>query len=143
MARDPAQVAAKWSGNLANATQHITDGVNRVTQAPGQKAAAAADLWLQRIQASKDKWRARVGSVSLSDWQAAMVNKGVPRIASGAQASQPKMQSFLADFLPFQERVTSSTHAMPKGTLEQGIARAANQIRGTAAYKRGGVRSGS
>jgi hypothetical protein len=137
MAKDPQAVANKWSANLGAATQYITDGVNRVTVAPGQKAAAAADLWLQRVQASRAKWQARVGAVSLADWQHAMTTKGVGRIASGATAAVPKMQSFLADFLPFQERVTASTQAMPKGTLEQGIARAANQIRGTAQYQRG------
>lgn len=134
----PDQVAAKWAQNLSAATPYITAGVNAVTQAPGQKAAAAADAWIAGVQASKQKWQSRVASVSLADWQSAMINKGVPRVASGATAAVPKMTNFLNEFLPFQARVTSQVKSMPKGNLEAGIARATAQIRGTAQFKRGG-----
>lgn len=134
----PDQVAAKWAQNLGASTQYITAGVNAVTEAPGQKAARQVDAWIQGVQASRAKWQSRVASVSLSEWQQAMINKGVPRVASGAQAAQPKMAAFLNEFLPFQERVTAQVRSMPKGGLEAGINRAIAQIRGTAQFQRGG-----
>lgn len=131
-----ADVAAKWSSKLAAAGDSIKSGVMGVTQAPGVKAAAAANLWQQRVIASKDKWTKAVGSVSLADWQTAMIDKGLPRIASGAQAAQPKMQTFLDSFLPHVDRVAAGVRSMPKGGIEESIARAAAQIRGNAQYKK-------
>lgn len=137
-AGNPEQIAAKWAQNLSGATQYITAGVNAVTVAPGQAAARQVDAWINGVQAARQKWVNRVSAVSLQEWQSAMINKGVPRVASGAQAAQPKMAAFLGEFLPFQERVTAQVRSMPKGSLEAGIARAVAQIRGTAQFQRGG-----
>ena len=134
----PEQVAAKWAQNLGAATQYITAGVNAVTVAPGQQAARQVDAWIQGVQAARNKWQQRVGAVTLQEWQQAMITKGVPRVASGAQAAVPKMSQFLGEFLPFQERVTQQVRSMPKGGLEAGINRAIAQIRGTAQFQRGG-----
>lgn len=136
-AHDPAAVAQHWATQLSGAQSRITAGVNAVTQAPGQRAAAQKDVWVQNVAAARDKWAAAVGRVSLQDWQTAMVQKGVPRIASGAQAAQPKMTAFLTQFLPHVEQVAAQVRQMPKGTVDQGIARAVAQIRGNHAFKRG------
>lgn len=133
----PEQGAVLWRDRLSAATERITMGVNRVTVAPGQLAARSADLWLQRVTASKDKWQRRVSAVSLQDWQNAMNNVGVQRVAQGAAAHVGKMQAFLSEFLPHVDRVAATVHAMPKGGIEQSIARAAAQIRGNAAFRRG------
>lgn len=139
----PEQAAMLWRDRLSGATDRITAGVARVTQAPGQAAAAQRNLWLQRIQASADKWARNVSAVSLQDWQNSMHNVGIPRIAQGAQAHVGKMQAFMADFLPYVSAGAAQVRQMPKGTVEQGIARAAAQIRHNANYKRGtGSRAG-
>lgn len=134
--RDPNVVTDKWAANLSGSVPHITAGVQAVTTAPGQQAAAAKDLWASQVLAAKDKWAARVGAVTLDQWKTATLTKGVNRIAGGAEAAKPKMAAFLADFLPFQERIAQTVRAMPKGNLEAGIARSAAMIRQTAAYKR-------
>ena len=133
----PEQGATLWRDRLSAATERITMGVNRVTVAPGQAAARSADLWLQRVTASKDKWARRVSAVSLQDWQNAMNNVGVQRVAQGAAAHVGKMQSFLSEFLPYVDRISAQVHSMPKGGIEQSVARAAAQIRGNAAFRRG------
>lgn len=138
----PEQAAQKWRDRLSASTDLITQGVNAVQTAPGQKAAANADLWLQRVTASKDKWRSRVSSVSLQDWQQSMIQKGIPRVAQGAQANMPKVESFMREFLPYVSNVAAQVNQMPKGGVEQGIARAIAQIRGNAAFKRGSGQSG-
>jgi len=114
-------VAAHWAGQLSNAGTRITQGVQATRVAPGQAAAAQKAVWLQNLQASSDRWAARVARVSLADWQAAMVNKGIPRIGSGATAAQPKMAAFLGKFLPY---VDNAKPSLPKrGTYEQNKAR--------------------
>lgn len=132
------QAAAKWQSRLSAATQEITNGVNGVTVAPGVAAAKQKALWLSRVQASQDKWAKRVSAVSLSDWQTKMVNVGIPRIAQGATANQPKVATFMAEFLPYMDRGVAKVKAMPKNGLEDSIARSATMIRHAAAFQRGG-----
>lgn len=136
MAGTPAQVAAKWNQRLSASTQQITDGVNAVQQAPGAKAAASKALWVQQVTAAADKWAARTGAVTLDAWKSAMINKGIPRVATGAQAAQPKVEAFMTQFLPHVQSVAQRVRAMPKGGLANGIARATAQIQGNATFKR-------
>jgi hypothetical protein len=130
------QAATKWRDRLSAATQQITDGVNSVTTAPGVKAAAAKDLWANRVMQAKDKWASRVASVPLAEWQQAMISVGIPRISQGASAKIGKVEDFMTKFLPHVNNVAAQVNQMPKGTLEDGIARATAQIRGNASFKR-------
>lgn len=135
---DPAVATQKWVTNLSGSTEAIRRGVMAVTTAPGQKAAAQSDKWLQRVQASQAKWKARVGSVSLGDWQNSMNSVGIPRVAQGANAKQAKYTSFAADFFPYLSQGVDKVQGMPSVTLEQNIARAVAMINHNANFKRGG-----
>lgn len=138
MARVTAQQAAdKWKARLSASGQQITDGVNGVTVAPGAKAAAAADLWLQRVSASKDKWKSRVASVGLQEWQQSMIDN-IPRIAQGAQAKAGKVEAFMTEFLPHLDAGVAKVNAMPKGGLQESINRSAAMITHNAGFKRRG-----
>lgn len=134
----PEQATSRWVNGLSGATQKITDGVNRVTVAPGTKAAAAQQKWMARLQASQAKWASRVSSVSLQEWQQAMTTIGVQRVAQGAQAKQGKFSAFMADFLPYLQAGVSRVEAMPSVTIEDNINRAVAMIRYNAQYKRSG-----
>ncbi|SRR6266702_784871 len=139
MARlSPEAAATKWANNLGASTSGIEAQVRAVTEAPGVAAARQKALWLQRVTSSADKWARRVSAVSLSDWQNAMIQKGIPRIAAGASQAQPKMAAFMADFLPYVDQGVARIRSMPKGGVEQGIARASEMIRHNAAYVRKG-----
>lgn len=132
MAKDPNAVAARWASGLAGSTQKITEGVNGVMTAPGQAAARQKGVWLQNTQASVDKWASRTAAVPLGDWQQAMTSKGIPRIAAGAQAAQPKMAAFLGAFLP---HVEAGQRALPpRGGMEQNIQRMVAMVRHNATF---------
>lgn len=135
----PQQAADKWASRLTGATDQIRQGVQAVTVAPGQKAAAAANLWLQRVQQSRDKFAANVGRVGLADWQQAMIEKGIPRISAGATAGTPKMAAFMQEFLPYLATGVARVDSMPKGTLDQSIARATAMIQHNASFRRRGL----
>lgn len=134
----PQQITEKWLTNFGNATTAMTNGVNAVTEAPGAKAAAAAALWLQRIQQSQQKWANRVGAVSLGEWKTAMTTLGIPRAQQGAQQKQGRYLSFITDYTNFLQSAQVQVRSMPKGTLAQGIARATAMI--TASYNWGQTR---
>ena len=131
-----AQAVEKWLANLGQANARMQSGAMSVTTAPGQLAAAAADKWLARVTQSKDKFKARVGSVSLQDWQNAYINVGIPRVSQGAQAKQAKFASFFDQFLPYLQTGLQTIDKMPSTTLEDGIARATAMIRYNAKFKR-------
>lgn len=138
--QDPATVAARWVSHLGAAVDKIRTGVQAVTTSPTQAAAAAGTLWQQRVAdpAVLAKFQRNLQRVSLSDWQNAMINKGIPRIATGAANAKDKFTNFLTQFLPFVQNVANQVHAMPKATLDDRINRAVAQIRGTAQFKRTG-----
>lgn len=133
-----AEVAQKWARNLGQATESIKNGVNRVTVAPQQQAAAAQDKYVAGVQAAvqSGKWQRGLQRSTLSDWKNGMLNKGMSRIASGATAAVPKMQSFMTQFLPFLDGVTQQVKAMPSTTLQDRINRAVAQMQGTAQFQR-------
>lgn len=136
------QATQKWVTNIGQATERITSGVQAVQVAPGQAAAAAHQKWLTRVQEAADKWRQRVGSVSLQDWQQSMINVGIPRIAQGAQAKQGKMKAFMDDFLPYLSQGVQRVEGMPSVTLEDNINRAVAMIRHNSQFKRSGAGAG-
>jgi hypothetical protein len=125
----------KWSRRLTAAGPDITAGVNRVTQAPGAKAAAAAPLMLANLTESvtSGAWAARVGSVSLPTWQSSMINKGVPRLATGVTQAVANKQTQVQAFLSAVDAAVADTNTLPRGGLEQNIARSAAFQRSMAA----------
>ena len=132
---DPAAITTKWLSRIQASTQSITDGVNAVTTAPGVSAAKQKQRWLNRIMESADKWATNVASVSLSDWQSAMVNIGIGRISTGAQAKQGKYLAFSQQFMPYINAGKSKIDAMPKNSLGDSIAKASAQISYNASFK--------
>jgi hypothetical protein len=135
---NPQDATRDWVQRLGASTEKISRGIDQVTQAPGQLAAAQSQRWLARIQAAADKWKSRVASVTLQEWQTAMKEVGVPRIAQGAQAKQGKFLAFMNEFLPYLNQGVQQVDKMPKLTLEDSINRAVAMIRHNAAFKRGG-----
>lgn len=124
--KSPSAVAQKWSANLQNAVPSMTAGVNAVTTSPTTLAAQNQQGYLMGVQAAvqSGKWAAGLNNVSLADWKNAMVNKGIPRVQSGAVQGQPKMQAAMTKLLPFiyqaRDQVNSST---PRGGLQQNLQR--------------------
>lgn len=134
---DPQAGADKWARNLSAATSDIAAGIDRVTQAPGQKAAAASGKWLAKVTQAEGKFKSNVAAVTLQSWQAS-AKDGVNRVASGANSKKGKMVSFATQFYAHLDRGHAAISQMPTNTLEDGIAKAAAQIRHNAAFKRTG-----
>lgn len=134
----PSEAAQKHARNLKQSTPDIQRGVERVTVAPGQLAAAQVDKMRTNINKSLDDgtWARRVSSVTVDEWKDDMIKKGIPRIAAGVEAAIPKTTEFFSQFLPHLEKVQAVVQAMPSVTLEDGINRAVANIRGNAEFVR-------
>ena len=133
-----AEMADKWNRRLAASTPEIRAGIDAVTESPTEKAAVKSRDWQAAM--AQDRTRTRFESglrrVTLADWKRKAIDKGVARIAGGAEAAKPKMEAFAKDFLPFVYGVAEDVRAMPGVTLEDGINRMVTQIRAVAEYKR-------
>lgn len=124
----PADAAARWAQQLGAASARYTAGVQAVTIAPGTLAARAGPLWAQNTAAALPRFQKNSAAVQLGDWQNAAVNKGAPRLASGAQQAQPKMEAALTRVFAHINQVRGSLP--PRGDIEANIARAAAFARG-------------
>lgn len=131
------QVADKWAKNLAMSTDSIKAGVNAVTVSPGEKAAKNQSGYISGVNENADKWARNVRRVSLEDWRNATLNIGLQRLQSGTQKGKPRMESFMSEWIPYEEGLKQRLASMPKGTLEASIARAAEAIRYNKNFRRG------
>ncbi len=136
----PQEYAEKHARRATAAIPDMVKGVQAVTEAPGAKAAKKADKMLANLTASvqSGRWAKRVGAVSLSDWQNAMITKGATRLAAGIEAGKGKMEAFAAELLPFQDDLSKKISTMPDLTLEDSIGRATAWMRGMATFKKRG-----
>jgi len=135
MARDPSTIAKRWSQNLGASQEKIREGVQAVTQSPTARAAAADVKYLAGVQRGVSKWKSRLNAVTLSEWQTAMVEKGLPRVAQGAMAAEGKVSNFMTQFLPYVDTAAATVRAMPNLTLEDAVNRAAAMIRANAKFQ--------
>jgi len=135
----PQQATNNWASGMSSSTEKMKAGINAVTESPTAAAARNSDRYLQGIQraVSSGKWQAGLNAVSLQDWKTSMIEKGVPRVASGAAAAKPKMLAFLQQFLPYvQAGVQQINSSNPRGDLEANIQRSAAMARYNAAFRK-------
>ena len=135
--RSAADVAKKWSQRLGASGEAIRQGVQGVTVNPAERAAARQDAYIAGVQRAVNEGRYQRGlrKVTLQSWQEAMINKGLPRVAAGASQAQPKMQQFMEKWLPHEEALKQKLQSMPRGDLQQNIARMVAAVEHNAAFR--------
>lgn len=132
----PEMATQKWVTNLSGATERMKAGALALQTSPGVLAAQAADKWLAKVTQAKDKFARNSRAVTLAQWQQAYTTTGISRVAQGAQDKKQKMQDFQAQFLPYLAAGAASIDKMPTNTLEDGVNKAAAQIRYNAKFVR-------
>ena len=131
------EYAEKWSRRLAGSTEDIRKGIEKVSEAPGIKAARQKDLMKQKLMASIDDgtWAAQVAGVSLEDWKSAAIKKGVNRIAAGVEQAKPKQVVMAEKLLAAVDASVAEANQTPRGDLEANINRMTSFVRGMAKRK--------
>lgn len=120
--QSPDQAAQDWVSGISAKTEKMKAGAQAVKVAPGQAAANNKAGYLAGVQANVDTWARNVAAVSREQWISDFVNKGVPRIATGASQAQAKMSAVFQQLFPHIEQ--SVSRLPPRGTYEQNKARA-------------------
>ena len=121
----PEQYAEKQARNLKNSLPDIRAGIERVSTAPGVAAAAAQTRMKDNLNRSIDdgRWAAKVRGVTLEEWKNAALNKGVDRIAAGIDQAHDKQVQMAGRLLAAVDSSAAKSNAMPKGTMQDSIAR--------------------
>ncbi len=132
------EYAEKHARRLKASVEDIRRGVERVTEAPTAKAAAKQDQMLANLnRAVQDgKWAAGLRRVTVEEWKAKTINKGLPRIAAGVDEAHDKVVAFATDLLAHEDGVLRKIETMPDLTLEDSINRASTWIREMSKFKR-------
>ena len=134
----PEEGADKLISNAKSAAPRIAAQVDKVTKAPTLAAAEKVDKMRMKFNEALDSGKVERGlrRVTLEEWKDKMKNKGIPRIASGLDASRNKIEEFNREFYPYLERVESEVAAMPDTTLEDNINRMVHNVRKISEFKR-------
>ena len=134
----PAEFQEKHARRLKAALTDMRDGVGRVTEAPGAKAAAKQEKMLANLTAKVQDgtWAARLKKVTLEDWREKMLSKGIPRVSGGIDAASAKVVDFASQLLPAVDAASRKAQAMPDLTLEDSIARMNSFVRDMAGFRK-------
>lgn len=111
--------------------QKYIDGINSTTVNPMAEAAKQEELYLRNVTEAVRSGRraAKLNAVPVERWKQGAIKKGADRLASGAQAAADKVRQHFQTWMPVYQNVSNTVAAMPKGTTEDSIARAAMAIR--------------
>lgn len=117
-----ATLAQRWATNMGAAGAKMQAGAQALTVAPGQAAARQKAVWIQNVTAAQTRWARNVAAVTLPEWQNDFVTKGIPRVASGAEAAKTKFAATLTKIMTAERQIVASLPA--RGNTNANIQRA-------------------
>ena len=131
------EFAEKWARRLKGATEDIRRGVEKLDRNPAEEAIKKKEKMKARLIEAIDsgRWEAGLKKVTLEEWKAKMLNKGIGRIPAGVDEATPKMEEFARVLLPHIEEGVKKIEGMPDLTLEDNIRRMEEFIRHMAKLK--------
>lgn len=115
----------KWGRKTKASGQDMRDGINRVMEAPGIKAAQASDRMLAGITEAitSGKWGRAVSKVSLQDWKDSMLDKGVGRVSAGVDQAANTKRAAIDKLLQDVDSASDSVRAMPNASFQDRLSR--------------------
>lgn len=119
------EFAEKWGRRLKGSVEDIRRGIDKVTEAPGAKAAAKKSKWVAKMTSAEvqEKWARNIASVSLEEWKRKARDIGANRISAGVDGAQDKVAQFAEQLLSYQEANLGKIKSMPDITLSDSKAR--------------------
>lgn len=138
MAINAAAILAKWKRNAGGSANDLKEGVRKVTVAPTAKAAAAVDKYQRGVNeaVSSGRFVNALNAVSLTDWQAAMIDKGATNYTNGINNISARAQKAMADQQQYADQVKQEIATMPSATESDMEQRALAAIRKMREYRK-------
>lgn len=132
-----ADIVEKQISNVGSSVERYKRGIEQCPVNPMQRAAEAIPRYLQGVQeaVSSGYLAKRLNETPVADWKSNSIGKGANRLLSGIQAAKPKMLKFWQAFVPHLQEGQRMLEGMPRGGLENGIARATAMIRHNAEFR--------
>lgn len=126
----------KWKNRLTNAIGDVKAGIDRVTESPTAKAAAAEDKWFGNLQKAKSSGKFKRGllAVGLEEWKTKARDIGAERIPAGAAGAEKKQTDFYKKLFPYQEKLQAKIKGMANVTLSDAVQRATTWITSMAEF---------
>lgn len=126
----PSEGADKLKRGIATHGQDYASGVQKVTENPAEKAAAAQDLWFTQLQDAYANGRFQKGlsRVTLTSWKASIQDGGVAKYTQSAEKAAKNYQTFAQEFYPYLNGVQAEVNAMPKRNLSESIAKMVRNV---------------
>lgn len=115
-----------YYNGMTGSTEKIRRGVERTQKSQSQNAIKAIPLMKQRINEALDSGRVAEGLRRSGDekWRRNTLEKGLGKIGVGITANQDEIKQKFQKVLEVGDQVSNAVKDMPKGTLEQSVARA-------------------
>ena len=134
----PREWREKHARNTKAARDDMIKGIDKVREAPGQKAAEKADKMLAGITeaVSSGKWGDRVAAVPLEDWKRLMKEKGVARVSAGIDAAAVDIEEFAQQLSDYQDSYLPQLRDMPDITIDDAEARMTTNMRAMSKFNR-------
>lgn len=134
----PQEFADKQATRLKGSVEEIRKGVDRVKDAPTAKAATKKDKYLSGVSqaVSTGRWQRGLMAVTLQDWQDAVKEKGLNRIAQGIDGARAKVVAFAEKLNAYQDNLKKEVDKMPDTTPEDRINKMTAWVRGMAKFSK-------
>jgi len=129
--KDPTKIKEKWKRKMRAATEDMREGVEALTESPAKKAIEQKELLKKKLIEAIDSgiWEKQLGKVTLDEWKKAYIEAGIPRISSGVEKADKKMEDFFSWLVDAVEAAKGEIKTKKDGTIESSIARASEFIR--------------
>jgi len=134
---DPTGFQEKHARRLKAALEDMRTGVEKVTESPTAAAAAKIDKMKAKLDEAfaSGKVERTLKAVSLENWKADMLEKGVARVSGGIDRAKEKVVDFASKLLPAVENARNTIKAMPDLTLDDNLSRLDKFVRKMAEFK--------
>lgn len=122
---NPQRALDKWKRNAAANAQSMKDGVADVQVSPGERAIAAKDKYIRRVNESFNdgSYEAGLRSFSLQDWKQAMQTKGVQNMQNGVNNISARSLANMTAALNQANAIKAATADMPNNSEADALAK--------------------
>lgn len=143
MAVTAQQFATNWANGMSAKMDKIRQGITTTQKDWHTATIDAKGFMVSRWQAAVGtsgqdtgtKWDRNVGNTSTAYWRSRALSKGMQNLPAGIDNGRPNVQAFAQQFLPAVQAAAQAAQALPRGGVEQSIARVSAFIRAMSQFQ--------